>query len=752
MPPRVRYLLHFSFCCCKIICCAGHLLSAVSLNLPSDRIEFPESAVRFQKAFCAQDQPRLINGVAVPSDFPAIDPTILEEGIAPGRLFLTSRYGPDYIMIFENDGTPYFYQRVPGESHDFKLQPTGLLTRFDVISGRGFIGMDSSYREVSSFRCTNGYATNEHEMIMSPNGHYFLIATGYHFEDMSRYVEGGLAHATLIDNHIQEFDKDGNLVFQWLCTDFFSVSDAVYENLTQPNIDYVHINSLAVDYDGHIIISSRNLSEVTKINRQTGDIIWRFGGNNNQFQLANEDDVFSYQHSVLPVDGEKDHYLLFDNGNYSPLGLSRAIEYELNIETKTAHKVWEFRHPSGHFSPYMGSVQRLLNGNTLINWSGGEMPVATEVTPDGRIVYEAFFKGGYSCYRTFRIEWESKALKPVLFAESFPDMITLIFNKFGDKNIKEYLVYGGKSPEHLSVMCSTPLTYQNFTTLENFSTYYFKVCAVDKSGTQSEFSETVSAMVHYYKDGENLIRNGDFQSRTDDWILRIEEGANATGEILDHGIYYINIQQPGNWDESIQLLQDHIPLISGRKYTLEFDAWADEARSIQAKLSATEALLQDYAHMGLTNLKPVKRHFSCEFEMSQTVLEARLVFNCGISDINVYLDNISLVEKSDVLVDDIPEQPVGYNLQQNFPNPFNGKTRIVFSVPAASWVTVQIYNVIGELVHEIVKQTNTAGAFSLWFDAAKLPSGIYYYKMESRSLNSISGNVYRQTKKMLILK
>ena len=85
-----------------------------------------------------------INGVSVPSDFPHFVPNIVNPGISPGRLFLNNWIGTPYIMILENDGTPYFYQRVEDRARDFKVQPNGMLTRRYIGNLRGFVGMYSN--------------------------------------------------------------------------------------------------------------------------------------------------------------------------------------------------------------------------------------------------------------------------------------------------------------------------------------------------------------------------------------------------------------------------------------------------------------------------------------------------------------------------------------------------------------------------------------------------------------------------------
>jgi hypothetical protein len=83
-------------------------------------------------------------------------------------------------------------------------------------------------------------------------------------------------------------------------------------------------------------------------------------------------------------------------------------------------------------------------------------------------------------------------------------------------------------------------------------------------------------------------------------------------------------------------------------------------------------------------------------------------------------------------------------LSQNYPNPFNPSTTINYSVPKAGFVTIKVYDVLGRAVATIVNANKPAGNYSVEFNASKLVSGIYFYRMESGS--------YTQTKKLLLLK
>lgn len=92
----------------------------------------------------------------------------------------------------------------------------------------------------------------------------------------------------------------------------------------------------------------------------------------------------------------------------------------------------------------------------------------------------------------------------------------------------------------------------------------------------------------------------------------------------------------------------------------------------------------------------------------------------------------------------IKNVPDSYQISQNYPNPFNPTTRIKYGLPEAVHVSLQIFNILGEKVADVVNQVQDAGYYEVEFDAGKLSSGIYIY--------SIYSNNFSDTKKMLLLK
>jgi Secretion system C-terminal sorting domain len=88
--------------------------------------------------------------------------------------------------------------------------------------------------------------------------------------------------------------------------------------------------------------------------------------------------------------------------------------------------------------------------------------------------------------------------------------------------------------------------------------------------------------------------------------------------------------------------------------------------------------------------------------------------------------------------------PSEYNLEQNYPNPFNPTTTISYSLLNAGYTHLSIYNLIGEEIEVLVNENQSEGFYSISFNAADLPSGLYFYTLSSGNFN--------KTSKMIIMK
>ena len=95
-------------------------------------------------------------------------------------------------------------------------------------------------------------------------------------------------------------------------------------------------------------------------------------------------------------------------------------------------------------------------------------------------------------------------------------------------------------------------------------------------------------------------------------------------------------------------------------------------------------------------------------------------------------------------VNEPEEIPTTYSLMQNYPNPFNPTTKIQYSLPTATNVKLSIYNSIGQEMMQLVNETQSAGKYIVDFNPQNLPSGIYFYRLQTSK--------FVDTKKMLLLK
>jgi hypothetical protein len=85
-----------------------------------------------------------------------------------------------------------------------------------------------------------------------------------------------------------------------------------------------------------------------------------------------------------------------------------------------------------------------------------------------------------------------------------------------------------------------------------------------------------------------------------------------------------------------------------------------------------------------------------------------------------------------------------YFLDQNYPNPFNPSTKIKFLLPEMGFITIRVYDVLGNEIAILINEEKPAGSYEVVFDGRELTSGIYFYKI-------IAGS-FTETKKMILLR
>jgi hypothetical protein len=360
--------------------------------------------------------------IAIPGpaqNFPPLNITISDSAASSGYYFLSpytnaSPYIYDHAhLILDRLGKVVYYRSFeeyadPNPTIDFKLQPNGQISYFN-IERKKFFMLDSTFTLVDSIGCTHGYATDQRDMQILPNNHYLLFGTEVRIMNLSAYHWFGFGHnqpgatnAQVSGVVIQEFNEDKNLVWEWKSHDHYLFGDGDSIWYSNPNkVDWTHANAVERDWDGNILISLRHFNEITKIDHETGDIIWRFGGRRNQFNFLEDPVRFSGQHDIRRVNATT--VSLFDNGQYSSPQRCRAVEYVLDEVNLIANLTWSYSHDPAMFSVACGSHQHVANGNHVADFgfTNGIFPWMAVVKSDKSRVLEISYPQGYISYRAF---------------------------------------------------------------------------------------------------------------------------------------------------------------------------------------------------------------------------------------------------------------------------------------------------------------------------------------------------------------
>lgn len=360
-----------------------------------------------------------INPDSLPPDFPKITVNA-SNNPSPGFIFLANFTDinnpvPSYLMRIDNGGTPLTYAKVPttpvSVPLNFKKQPNGMFSYFQRSNAsKANRILDTAFNVVNTYQGRNGYNTEDNDLILLPNGNALMLNYSRDTLDLSGVIEGGHPAADLMQTVIQEVDANRNVVYQWRSNDYLRLTDSYVDTLAA-SIDVPHGNSICIDLDGHYLISLRHSSEVIKVHRKTGEIIWRLGGALSDFKFIGEQEenapfYFSFQHHAMRL--PNGNLTLFDNGTQHAPQYSRGVEYKIDEVAKTATLVWEYRHSPDIFAGANGSVQRLPNGNTLIGWGQVNSTFAralTEVTADGSIALEMSLPTKQRSFKVFRSDW-----------------------------------------------------------------------------------------------------------------------------------------------------------------------------------------------------------------------------------------------------------------------------------------------------------------------------------------------------------
>jgi hypothetical protein len=241
-----------------------------------------------------------------------------------------------------------------------------------------------------------------------------------------------------------------------------------------------------VDHDDNLLVSARETSAVYKIDRNTGEVIWRLGGKKSDFEMG-EGTRFAYQHDArrLP-DGT---ISLFDNGatvfrNGLPQVVeeSRVIVLDLDERRMKASLAREYTHPDGKYADAAGNAQVLPNGNMFVGW--GRALAISEFSREGELLFDARLPPQNRSYRAFRSPWSTQPpVRPAVAAERISeDEVTLYASWNGATEVESWTVLAGERPDQLEPQGAVPRDGFETAMVARTSDRYVAVQARDRFG------------------------------------------------------------------------------------------------------------------------------------------------------------------------------------------------------------------------------------------------------------------------------
>ncbi len=404
---------------------------------------------------------------------PRLDPDRLRvvgpaAGTAPGYVFLAVKRGPgqDGPMIVDDEGRVVWFRPTPPHTtatgfrvQEYRGEPVLTWWQGRTRWGHGmgeYVVLDRHYREVARIRAGNGYEGDHHELQLTPRGTAYISVYAERPADLTSVGLG--PDGRIFESIVQEVDvASGRVVWEWHSYDHFPVSEGVTGPKADKPHDYFHVNAVDEDADGNLLISARNMHAIYKVDKRSGDVIWRLGGERSDFAMGPGAD-FHFQHDVVRLpDGT---ISLFDNEATPPTAdRSRGLVLRLDERARTATVVREFFHPDGRLAGAEGNLQTLPDGNVFISW--GPQEHVTEQRPDGRLALDLLLPPGADSYQAFRHVWRGEPLdRPAIAAgrggRGADGRLTVWSSWNGATEVRSWQLLAGDDPDELAPLATVP--------------------------------------------------------------------------------------------------------------------------------------------------------------------------------------------------------------------------------------------------------------------------------------------------------
>lgn len=377
--------------------------------------------------------------------------------------------------------TPPAYTNAPGGSSE---------------PGSCYYILDNTYAIIKNVSAQNGYTSDIHEFLITPNNTALLLSTKSVPMDLTPY--GGPKDGFVQDFAVQEIDLHTNeLLFFWNALQHIPLSDS-FEPASSATIsgnvwDAYHLNSIGLtDNVDDIIVSGRNLWTIYRINKPTGNILWRLGGKQSSFIIESGAE-FSWQHDArfLPnniismFDDNSDGSTTFPPSH----GLFLQLSFNNQIPTTASvYQTYFHSNPSLTVAS-QGNVQSLDNGNKFIGWGQSQyyseysQPGNTIGNPSANRLYDAQMPSPNYSYRAYKNNWIGTPFYPPSIGFISSNGQNTVYASWnGSTETTQWQVLAGSKSKKLSLIATSAKSGFETAIPVNSNGPYFQVKALNASG------------------------------------------------------------------------------------------------------------------------------------------------------------------------------------------------------------------------------------------------------------------------------
>jgi hypothetical protein len=428
---------------------------------------------------------------------PALSVIRSEDGVSGDPIFIApynSPTGQAGAVIVDNRGQPIWENPRAGKvTTDFRVQRyrgSPVLTWWEgsIELGHGvgeYVIADAGYRTVRRVQAARGLHGDLHEFVITPRDTALLTSYVVTTADLS--AVGGARHGTIQDAIFQEIDlATGDVLLEWHSLDHVALRESYAP--VGADWDFCHVNSLDLDRDGNLLVSSRSTHTIYKIDR-SGTILWRLGGKHSDFEMG-AGSVFAWQHHARrQADGT---LTVFDNGATPAVERrSRGLILDVDEHAMTATLLRQYTHPR-ILAGSQGSVQLLPNGNVFVGW--GEAPRVSEFHRTGRMLFDAVLGDKYESYRAFRLPWSGRpAESPVIATVPDGRAVRAYVSWNGATDVHAWQLLAGARESELRPVASTPSrSFESALTASASAGPCFAARALDAGGVPLAQSRAVT--------------------------------------------------------------------------------------------------------------------------------------------------------------------------------------------------------------------------------------------------------------------